>query len=129
MWIVTLAPLARSPNAQDRTCGGPAAIAQPVTGAVRDQVTPVGRVSPRVALLAVPGPALLTTIVKAAGSPAVIVPVSAVLRTLRVGHWTVIVTISDDGLPSLVEAGAAWFVGVPPLALLVGRPRGISKLA
>ena len=80
---VRVAPSARSPKLQVRT---PAVIEHAAESSL--QTTPLGSVSERVTPLAVPGPSLVTTIVNAAVSPALIVPWSAVLVTEMLGCTT-----------------------------------------
>src|SRR5262249_60888859 len=77
-WIVREAPEARSPKEQLST---PALMEQSALSWV--QSTPVGRVSVRVTFFATPGPLLVTTIVNAAASPALTVPLSLAFTTCR----------------------------------------------
>ena len=90
-WIVIDAALARLANEQSSTL---LVIAQPATAGPIAHATPPGRTSWRVTFLAVPAPWLLTTIVKAATSPALIVPLSAVLTTLTSGQLTTMSALS-----------------------------------
>ncbi len=78
----------------------------------------------RVTPFAVPSPSLLTTMVKAAVSPALMVPLSAVLRTVTSGHRTSVESESSL-LPralagSLVALTSAVFSIVPQLSPVVG---------
>src|SRR5438270_254187 len=73
--IVRAAPPARSPNAQFSVCGFDPVIAQPVTAGVSAHVTPppIGSMSVKVTLFAVPAPVLVSTMVNTAVSPALMV--------------------------------------------------------
>src|SRR5437667_247755 len=84
--IVADAPAARSPKLQDSDCapGAPLTL-HPAEAVVQFTPPPAGSGSFSVTLLATPGPALLTTMVKVAVSPALIVCPSGVLTTLRFG--------------------------------------------
>src|SRR5438093_9529134 len=79
------APSSKVANVQLRV---PDEIEHPVTGGLIDHATPAGSGSLSVTLLAVPGPLFVTTIVKAAVSPALIVAWSAVLVTEMFGCTT-----------------------------------------
>src|SRR5207302_667145 len=94
---VFAAPPIMSPKLQFSVCGFEPVIAQPVTAGVNAQVTPppMGSMSVSVTLLAVPVPALVSTIVNVAVSPALIVCPSGVLSIVRFGAWQVM-------LPGLV---------------------------
>src|SRR5262245_26936875 len=70
------APEARLPKLHERT---PAAIEQFGLSGFSVQVMPAGSVSDSVTLKAIPGPLLPTVMVKLAVSPALIVPLPAVL--------------------------------------------------
>src|SRR5580765_4485485 len=87
------------------------------------QSTPAGKVSVRVTFFATPGPLFVTTIVNAAVSPAVIVPLSAVFTTWTSGQSTVIVTGPVDGLPSFELVAVAVFTTSPQVAVVVGEAR------
>src|SRR3990172_6062938 len=117
-WIVRIAPDARSPKEQLST---PLAIEQSAESSCH--ATPAGKVSVRVTFLATPGPLLVTTIVNFAVSPALIVPLSAVLTTTRSGQFTVIVTGPVDGLPSLPLVALAALTTCPHVAEVVGEDR------
>src|SRR5437667_464144 len=83
---VTDAPGAKSPKLQDSDCapGAPLTL-QPADAVVQFTPPPAGSGSVSVTLLATPGPALLTTMVNVAVSPAAIVCPSGVLTTLSCG--------------------------------------------
>ena len=65
----------------------------------------------------------MTTIVNAAVSPALIVPLSAVLTTWTSGQSTVTVTGPVDGLPSFELVALAEFTTSPQVAAVVGEVR------
>src|SRR6266480_2002650 len=115
---VRVAPSVRSPKSQVRT---PAAIEQSAESSL--QTIPLGSVSVRVTPCAVPGPSLVTTIVNAAVSPASIVPLSAVLRTVTLGQLTVIFAVGasscESACDSFEAATTAVFVSVPQSAASV----------
>src|SRR5207237_673702 len=93
---------------QLNTCGLVPLIAQPVTAGVSAHVTPPpsGSVSVSVTLLATPVPVLVTTIVKVAVSPALIICPSGVLTTVRLGGRQVMLPVSVvvGSLPELTDA-------------------------
>src|SRR5436190_15676289 len=94
MWIVFAfwAPGAMVAKVQSRVL---LAIEQPATAGSIVHATPAGSGSWSVTVLAVPGPALLTTIVNAAVWPALIVPWSAVLTTVTSGQLTTMSASSE----------------------------------
>ena len=102
-WITTLALAARLAKSQVSV---PAAMAQPGTAGLIAQATPAGRTSLTWTLAAAPGPALLTVMVNAADSPALIGLLSAVLTTETSGHWTTTEAVAWPP-PSLPEETVA----------------------
>src|SRR6187431_130339 len=99
-WTTSDAPAARSPNEQVRTLP-----AMEQSALSSDQLMPAGSGSLSVTPWAVPGPALLTVIVKAAVSPALMGLSSAVLTTVMSGHWTVTdaSSVSEPSLAATTE--------------------------
>src|SRR6266480_1575020 len=110
--LLSLEP--RSPKSQVST---PPAIEQSAESSL--QTIPLGSVSVRVTPCAVPGPSLVTTIVNAAVSPASIVPLSAVLRTVTLGQLTVIDALAESE-PSFVVVTFAVLSTEPQVAAVVG---------
>src|SRR5262249_8520166 len=101
--IVRTAPLPKSPKLHVSTCGvgGPNALTvHPVTAGDSAQFTPLapvppsGSVSTSVTLLAVPLPVLVSTMVKVAVSPALMVCPSGVFVTCRFGATQVMLPVS-----------------------------------
>src|SRR4029079_6581496 len=82
----------------------------------------VGKVSVKVTERAIPGPALLTTMVKPIASPALTGEASLVLVTLRSGHCTSTESLAEllAVLASLVAATETELETVPQVAEVVG---------
>src|SRR2546421_2882242 len=118
-WTVRDASGARSPKEQLRT---PEAIEQSALSSL--QLMPAGSGSLTVTLWARPAPMLETTIVKAAVSPALIVPASAVLTILMSGQSTLIEALSElsssESVDSLSAAALAVLASSPQFAGAVG---------
>ena len=115
---LTLPPDAMSPKLQVSVL---LLIEQPETAGLIDHETPdpVGSASLSVTLFAVPGPLLLTPIVKPMELPALTVAASAVFVMCRLGHCTV--TFAEAlPEPSFPVATEAWFEMVAQLAKVVG---------
>ena len=126
-FTVALAPDAMSPKLQERTSvpTGPL-IEQDVLSS--DQSIPPGRLSVRVTFRAMPGPRLLTTIVKVARLPALTSPPSGVLTTVTSGHWTTTEAVAVS-LPSFEVVTLAVLLTVPQSAGSVGPEMRALKLA
>src|SRR5262249_45267543 len=86
-WTVKDAPVAMVPKLPVRTWW-PLTMLMDVKGLSSLQVTPSGRVSVRVTFWAAPAPSLLTTSVKVAVSPALIVPVWLPVLPPVLTGWT-----------------------------------------
>ena len=95
---------------------------QPETAGLIDHTmpVPVGSASVSVTLVAVPGPALLTVIVKPIAVPALTVAASAVLVMERLGHCTVVCAVAGAGAVPFVMLTVAVLLYVAQLAAVVG---------
>src|SRR5688500_431188 len=87
-----LAPDARLAISQ---CKVPAVIVHSVLSGSSLHVKPAGSTSSMSTLVAVPGPPLLTVMVKLIGLPALTTPPSGVLLMVRFGHCTVTVPLFE----------------------------------
>src|SRR5215469_14797042 len=85
------------------------------------QLTPVpaGSRSLKVVPVEAPGPALAKVTVKPIWLPALTVALSAVLVSVRLGHWTVVVAMAGSGGVTLLESAVAVLVYSAQLSLVV----------
>src|SRR5688572_11091812 len=105
-----------SPKAQE---SAPATMEQKLLSSL--QVVPAGRVSFSVTPFAVPTPMFWTRIVNAAWSPALMVPLSAVFRTVMFGQLTVTLAVAfGTGVGRFVPVTDAVLLTSPQVSGVVG---------
>ena len=121
---VALVPAARVAKVQVRT---PASMLQWVVSSTVQPI-PTGRVSLMTTFLAVPGPALLATMLKAADSPAEIDGSTAVFTIETIGQSTTIVALLVSSPVAAAGSLAALTAAVLWICPAVGRIRGAGQV-